>query len=182
MDGFLCKSWFCCSRAVARVPETLGSCVLWTLDRREEGAVEGRSSPRRRTEVPLRSETVRPVPEDPRRGPGFSGHSPGVGATRFFREIGTTRLMPWFSELVRVRTGLGLLAGEAVFGVVLGFIPAARVFEVGVFLADRLEEAAGFAFSMVDADSVFSLVIGEESALFLPLSSVSLVELSAPSP
>ena len=76
-------------------------------------------SPRRR-EVLLRLETVvlfsPAVLEDPRWWPrGFSGQLPGDGAPRIFREMGTTRLMPWFSEVVRVRTGLDLLVVELVF-------------------------------------------------------------------
>lgn len=120
-------------------------------------------SPRRR-ELLLKLETVGLVSavmlEDLRWWPGgFSGRLPRVGAPRVVREMGTTRLMPWFSELVRVRTGLDLLVLEVVFGVTLAFTPAGRIFEVGAFLVDGLDEVAGSAFSLVKAASVFSLVV-----------------------
>lgn len=90
---------------------------------------------------------------------GFSGRLPCDGAPWLVLEMGTTRLMPWFSELVRVRTGLDLLVAEAVFGVV-GFIPVGRVLEVGRFLLDGLDEVTNSAFPFVEeAASVFSLVV-----------------------
>lgn len=81
--------------------------------------------------------------------------------------MGTTRLMPWFSEFVRVRTGLLLLAAEAVFVFVdVGLIPAGRVLEVGRFLAD--DEVTGLTFSSVEeASPVFSLVVSQEAVLHL---------------
>lgn len=147
-DGFLCKSW---------LPKTFWSFeslasggALWTLERRDEGAVEG-LAPRRR-ELPLRLETVRLAGS-------FSGRLPRDGATRLVLEMGTTRLMPWFSELLSVRTGLHLLAAAAA-AAFAGFIPAGRVLEVGRFLVDDLDEVAGSAFPLVEeAVSVFSLVV-----------------------
>lgn len=94
------------------------------LERRDEGAVDGLSPCLK--EVLLRLETVTlagaAVLEEPWWLPGgFSGRLPCDGAPRLVLEMGTTRLMPWFSELVRVRTGLDLLTAEAVFGVA-GFL------------------------------------------------------------
>lgn len=126
------------------------------LERRDEGAVEG-LSPRRR-EVLLKLETVRlagvAVLEEPRWLPGgFSGHLASDEAPRLFLEMGTTRLMSWFSELVRVRTGWDL------FGFA-GFIPAGRVLEVGRFLVDDLEEVTDSALPFMEEDAaVISLVV-----------------------
>lgn len=132
------------------------------LERRDEGAVEGLSP--RRTELLLRLETVTlagaAVLEDPRTFPGgFSGRFPRDGAPLLALEMGTTRLMPWFSELVRVRTGLLLLVAEEAFGVAV-FVPAGRVFEVGRLLVDGLDEGPGSAFLLLDeAVSVFPLAV-----------------------
>lgn len=99
--------------------ESLGSGVL--LGRRDDGAVDGLS---RRSDGLLRVEAPRWVP---------GGFSEPLGL-----EMGTTRLMSRFSELVRVRTGLDVL--------VAGLAPAGRVLVVGGFLVDGL------------GDSTFSLV------------------------
>lgn len=95
------------------------------LERREEGAVEGLST--RHTALLLGVVRLEAGLEDPRwfLG-GLSGcvHEdkvPLVGLEMF-----TTRLMPWFSEVVRVRTGLDLL----------GLVTEGRVLEVGSFLAE----------------------------------------------
>lgn len=156
-DGFLCKSWFF-SRADLCVPgtlwsfESLGSGALLILEHRDEGAVDGLSP--RRTEVLLRLEAVGvAVLEEPRWWPGgFSGRLTKEEAPRLILEIGTTRLMPWFSELVRVRTGLHLLPVVAA-----GFIPGGRVLEVGRFFEDDLDEFSAFPL-VEEAASVFSLV------------------------
>lgn len=132
------------------------------LERRDEGAVEGLAP--RRKEVPLRLETVRlagaAVLDEPRWLPGgFSERLTRDGAPRLVLEMGTTRLIPWFSVLVRVRTGLPLSAAEVVFEAA-GFIPAGRVLEVGRLLVDGLDEVAGSAFPLVEeAVSAFSLVV-----------------------
>lgn len=148
------------------------------LERRDDGAVEGLSP--RRKEVLLRLETVRlagvAVLEEPRWLPGgFSERLPRDGAPRLVLEMGTTRLMPWFSELVRVRTGLHLLAAEFAFGVA-GFIPAGRLLEVGRFLVDGLDEVA---FPLVELVVFLSFV---DCSWTVSASLLSLVEPSASSP
>lgn len=76
---------------------------------------------------------------------GFSACLPRVRAPRLVLEMGTTRLMSWFSEFVRVRTGLYLLVADTMFGVA-GFIPAGRVLEAGGFLVDGLDKVTSCAF------------------------------------
>lgn len=167
MDGFLCKSCFCSCAA----PETfwsfdsLWSGVLWKLERRDEGAVDGRS-PRL-----LRVEMVGP----PGAAGGFSGRFPRDGAPRLVLEMGTTRLMPWFSVSVRVRTGFCLLAAA-------GFIESGRVLEVGRVLVGDLDESA-FPF-VEEAASVIRLVERQEVLPLLALadcSGTSLLSLVEPS-
>lgn len=98
------------------------------LERRDVGAVEGLSP--RRTEVLWRLAVVRLLKE-PRCWPGdLSGCFSCAAAPRLVLEMGTTRLMLWFSVLVRVRTGLPLLG---LFGGG-GLIPAGRLLEVVMFL------------------------------------------------
>lgn len=119
------------------------------LERRDEGAVEG-LSPRRREVLPWWG-TGRPAAglEEPRWFPG------GL-LTRLGLEMGTTRLMVWFSEVVRVRTalvGVVVLAGVLVLVVVLVLATAGLVFEVGRFLAGGLDGLSGSTFPSVDSGS-----------------------------
>lgn len=94
------------------------------------------------------------------------------GGLRLVLDIGTTRLMSWFSELVRVRTDLDPPDGETVFGLT-GFFPAVRTLEVGKLLLGSLDEVAGSAFTLVEeAAFVFLLVESLEATLFLILFSV----------
>lgn len=190
MDGFLCKSWFC-SREDVRVPETfwsfesLGSGVLLMLERRDEGAVEGLSPRRRVVLLRLDMDTLAGVTamEGPRWLPGgFSERLPRDGVPRLVLEMGTTRLMPWFSELVRVRTGLTLLAVEAAV-VIAGLIPGGRVLEVGRFLVDGLDEGISSTFLLVEeAASLFSLVVSFDDCTWRVSTSLfSLVEPSTTS-
>lgn len=96
--------------------------------------------------------------EEPRLPGGFPGPFPRDGAPLLFLEMGTTRLIPWCSELVRVRTGVDLSAAEVVFGVP-GLIPVGGALEEGGFL-DSLEEVTDFDFLLVEgAASVFSLAV-----------------------
>lgn len=189
-DGFLCKSWFC-SREDGRVPDTfwsfesLGSGVLVTLERLDEGAVEGLSPRRREVLLRLDMDTLAGAAamEGPRWLPGgFSGRLPRDGAPRLVLEMGTTRLMPWFSELVRVRTGLTLLAVEPAF-VIAGLSPGGRVLEVGMFLVDGLDDGIGSTFFLVEeAASLFSLVVSSvDCTLRVSTSLLSLVEPSTTS-
>lgn len=107
---------------------SFASGTLLKLERRDEGAVAG-LSPRRCKALLLLVVVVLVAPEEPRWSPrGFSRCFTCGLAPLLDLEIGTTRRMPWFSELVRVRTALGLFPTEAEFA---AFGPVCCVLEVG---------------------------------------------------
>lgn len=120
------------------------------LERWDKGAVDGLSPCR--MDVLLETFRLVDVAEPSWAPEGLSGCFPRDGTPRFVLEIGTTRLMPWFSELLRVRTGLFLVATKLVL-CVAGFIPAGRVLEVGRFLDDGLDKGSCSVFAFEEESS-----------------------------